>query len=121
MTQAPVLTRPVALAVAAVVLGAVLGALCARVVLVGSGLSLVPWAIAGLALGACCRARTVAAAVGALFGFALAFTFMAAGYDGAAPLHTRLLPFALLGLVGAVCGSLLALAGRQVAARLARR
>ena len=121
MTQAPVLTRPVALAVAAVVLGAVLGALCARVVLVGSGLSLVPWAVAGLALGACCRARRVAAAVGALFGFALAFTFMTAGYDGAAPLHTRLLPFALFGLVGAGCGSLLALAGRQVAASLARR
>ncbi|RNM16930.1 hypothetical protein [Nocardioides pocheonensis] len=121
MTQAPLLTRPVPLAVAAVGLGAVLGALCARVVLVGSGLSLVPWAVAGLASGACCRSRTMAAAVGALYGFALAFTFMTVGYDGAAPLHTRLLPFCLFGLVGAVCGSVLALAGRQVAGKLASR
>jgi hypothetical protein len=88
-----------------------LGTLCARVVLVGSGLALVPWAVAGLALGAWRPSRPGAATIGALYGFALAFTFMTVGYDGAAPLHTRLLPFCLLGVVGAVCGSALAVTG----------
>jgi hypothetical protein len=81
---------------------------------VGSGLSLVPWSLAGLALGACCRTARTAAVVGGLFGFALAFTFMAAGYEGGAPLATRLAPFVLLGVIGALCGCVLALGGHLV-------
>jgi hypothetical protein len=101
----------------AAVVGAVLGYLGARVVLVGSGLSLIPWALAGLALGGCCASRRLAAAAGAVYGFALAFTFMTTGYDGTAPLHTRLLPFALLGVVGAICGLVLATAGQWLRRR----
>ena len=37
-----------------------------------------------------------------MFGFALGTSFMAFGYDGAAPLITRLPAFGLLGLVAAV-------------------
>jgi hypothetical protein len=101
----------------AVATGVLLGFLGARVVLVGSGLSLVVWAVAGLALGLRFGPGPVAAAVGAVFGFALAFTFMVAGYDGADPLVTRLLPFAVLGAVGAVCGAAAAWAGQVLRPR----
>ena len=50
-------------------------------------------------------------AVGALFGFVLAFSFMVSGYSGAEPLMGRLPAFAALGLVGAACGVLLGLLG----------
>ncbi|MGY2875829.1 putative membrane protein YccC [Marmoricola sp. URHA0025 HA25] len=108
-TAHPELVLPTATAV-----GALLGFLGARVVLVGSGLSLVPWAIAGLALGWFCRSRRLAAAGGGVFGFALAFTFMTTGYDGSEPLGSRLPPFAVLGLVGAVCGTALGIAGQRL-------
>ena len=72
---------------------------------------LIPWALIGLAIGFLCISAKVAAINGALYGFALAYAFMIAGYQGAAPLATRLLPFAVLGLVGAVCGALLTLVG----------
>lgn len=109
--------RTTYLLVAALAAGALLGFLGARVVLVDSGLSLIPWAIAGLVLGACCRSGREALWAGAVFGFALAFTFMTTGYDGTAPLHTRLLPFALLGVVGAICGVVLATAGQWLRRR----
>jgi hypothetical protein len=108
-------THPSLLAAVATGAGALLGYLGARVVLVGSGLSLIPWALAALVLGACARSRPTAAVTGAVFGFALAFTFMTTGYDGAAPLRTRLLPFAVLGVVGAACGTTLAIAAHLVA------
>lgn len=101
--------------------GVVLGFLGARIVLVGSALSLLPWALAGLAIGAWCRTLRGAGAAGGVFGAALAYTFMIAGYAGDSPLATRLLPFAVLALVGAVCGTALsgagALARRVIRAR----
>ena len=109
--------HPAYLLVAAVAVGALLGYLCARVVLVGSGVSLVPWAMAGLALGPTRRSGRLPAVLGAVYGFVLAYVFMVAGYDGAAPLHTRLLPFVVLGAVGAVCGSVLAVVGQRLARR----
>lgn len=61
------------------------------------------------------RVSTTIAAAG--YGFALAFTFMIAGYQGQAPVTPRLLPFALLGLLGGACVTLLALAGYAIRAR----
>ena len=104
--------RPVQLTGLAVGLGALLGLLSARVVFVGSALSLLPWGLVGLALGACCRTVARACLTGAVYGFTLAYVFMVSGYDGAAPLHTRLVPFLVLGLVGAVCGIGSTLVGR---------
>ncbi len=101
--------------------GALLGFLGARVVLVGSGLSLIPWGLVGLAFGAYCRSGREALGAGAVFGFALAFTFMTTGYDGSAALHTRLLPFAVLGAVGAICGAALAAVGQRLALSRAGR
>ena len=97
----------------AVVLGAVPGVIGARFLFVGSGLGLIPWALAALALGAWCT-RAQALGVGAVDGFAFAFVFMVAGYSGSSPLLGRLPAFALLGLVGAVCGLVLAWLGATV-------
>jgi hypothetical protein len=89
--------------VVSICLGALLGLVGARYVLVGSALSLVPWAIVGLCIG-CFNDRKGAMINGALYGFVLSFAFMCAGYHGAAPLLTRVPFFLLLGVIGAVCG-----------------
>ena len=105
--------------IVSVVAGAALGVIGSRVLFVGSGLSLIPWAIVGLLLGYW-SGRSHAPVNGAAYGFALAFIFMVAGYSGSAPLLSRLPFFALLGLVGAGCGWLLGLLGalaRRVIAR----
>ena len=103
--------RPTVLAL----VGAALGVIGARYVLVGSGWSLLPWGLAALLVGVLAGSARLAALDGAVFGFALAFVFMAAGYEGAAPLASRLPFFAVLGLVGAGCAALLAVVGRLVA------
>ncbi|MFL6106422.1 MAG: hypothetical protein ACJ72L_05625 [Marmoricola sp.] len=100
--------------------GAVLGFLCARVVLVDSGLALVPWALAGTAVGVLVGGRRSAALAGAAYGFALAYVFMLASYDGNAALATRLLPFGVFGVFGAACGAVLALVGAGVSRRSSR-
>src|SRR6266699_194880 len=70
--------------------------------------TLVPWGLAAVALGY--RANRAGATIaGAVYGFVLCFVFTLAGYGGAAPAITRLPFFTALGLVGAVCGLLLAL------------
>jgi hypothetical protein len=56
-------------------------------------------------------------ACGAAYGFALAYVFMVAGYDGDAALHTRLLPFLVFGAFGAVCGIVLAVVGSALGRR----
>ena len=97
--------------IVATLVGVVLGVIGARVLFVGSGLSLIPWSIVGMALGAWCSSLGETLSVGAVFGFVLAFVFMVAGYAGAAPLLTRVLPFAALGVVGAVFGMVVGLVG----------
>jgi hypothetical protein len=87
--------------------GVVLGVVGARYLFVGSFLSLIPWGIAGLLIGYWARRSRVAVIDGGLYGFTVAFTFMLAGYQGEASIINRIPFFALLGLVGAVCGSVL--------------
>jgi hypothetical protein len=89
--------------VTAIVAGVLLGIIGARYLFVGSWLSLIPWGIAGLALGGWCERRE-ALINGAIYGFVLAFTFMIAGYAGSAPVISRLPFFAILGVIGAVFG-----------------
>ena len=103
--------------VVAVLVGVLLGVVGARYLFVGSALSLVPWAVAALALGTWCTPRQ-ALGVGALYGFALAFSFMVAGYTGSSSIIGRLPAFALLGLVGAVSGLVLAWSAAWVKTRL---
>ena len=72
--------------------------------------TLVPWGLAALALGY--RAgRGEAAIAGALYGFVLCFAFTLASYAGAAPAVSRVPFFTVMGLVGALCGLVLALFG----------
>ncbi|MGH7733978.1 MAG: hypothetical protein ACREOE_09840 [Gemmatimonadales bacterium] len=97
----------------AVLVGSILGVIGARYLFVGSWLSLVPWSIAGLAIGYWARPgewiRT-----GLAYGFALLLAFMIAGYSGVAPLLTRLPFFAVVALVGAIYGIVLTGAGWAV-------
>lgn len=104
----------------AILVGVLLGILGARFLFVGSGLSLIPWTVIGLALGAWC-ARLEALGVGAAYGFALAFVFMVSGYSGSASLVSRVPAFVALGVVGAVCGLLLAFLGSLLAKVLRSR
>jgi hypothetical protein len=105
-----------------IIAGAVLGVIGARVLFVGSWLSLIPWAFVGIALGYWSWKRQ-AIINGAVFGFVLSFTFMIAGYSGNASIISKLPFFALIGVVGAVCGCVLGIIGswvRNVVARNSR-
>ena len=75
--------------------------------------TLVPWGLAAVALGYRAN-RATAMVAGALYGFVLCFVFTLATYGGAAPAITRVPFFTVLGLVGALCGVLLALLGAFV-------
>ena len=112
--------RPVVSYALLVALGVALGLVGARCVFVNSGLSLIPWGIAAALIGAAApsRARTVIGA--AVFGFALAMSFMLFGYDGEGSLLSVVAPFCLLGLVGAVCAVLMALSGRVIRQAITR-
>jgi hypothetical protein len=95
-------------AIVSAFVGAVLGIIGARYLFVGSALSLIPWGAAGLLIGLWTNRPLQALGDGGLYGFVLSFVFMASGYSGSAALITRLPFFAILGLVGAICGAGLA-------------
>src|SRR5690348_16181196 len=105
--------------IVAVGLGLLLGFLCARVVLVDSAASLVPWALVGLTVGLGRRPRD-AAAIGAAYGSSLSLAFMAFSYAG----HAALLAVAALDLAlacfGGVCGAVLSIIGAMLSGRLRR-
>jgi hypothetical protein len=104
----------------AVALGVVLGFLGSRL-LVLRWATLIPWGIAGLAVGAISRDRRQALVAGTLYGFALGFTFMAAGYTGADPLLGKVPFFAIIGVVCAPFGLALSLVGWWLMMRLQTR
>lgn len=95
-----------------IALGLALGWATAHALFLGFW-TLIPWGAAGLGLGYG-FGKPGAWLAGALYGFALSFVFMLAGYTGAAPLTTRIPFFALLGLFGAACGLILALIGARL-------
>ena len=99
-------------------LGAVLGLLGAHATFLGWW-TLLPWAVGGAVVGYAARRRPAVA--GASYGFVLSFAFMLGVYTGKASVLGRVPFFALLGVVGAVCGSSLAVAGRWLAGRAATR
>jgi len=94
-----------------IVIGVVVGVIGARFLFVGSALSLIPWSIVGLVIGWWSKPLKGALVNGGLYGFFLAFSFMAAVYQGSAPIVSRIPFFATLGLVGAVCGLILSVIG----------
>lgn len=94
----------------AVVAGLILGVVGARYLFVGSWLNLVPWAIAGLAIGFW-GAKNESLVNGVAYGFVLTFVFMLAGYEGKPSLISRVPFFAILGVVGGMCGLILGFVG----------
>lgn len=89
--------------------------------LVGAGIGyfggpvyiLIVWGAVGLIIGALSTTRRSALINGSLFGFAVSYSFMISGYQGTASLSSRLLPFVLFGIFGAVCGLILGLIGHM--------
>ena len=98
----------------AAALGVILGLIGARYIFVGSSLSLIPWGLAAVIMGYFSTTWKTTIGGGALFGFCLAGAFMLAGYQGTAPVTTYLIPFALIGLVGAFCALVAAAVGHLI-------
>lgn len=108
------LSRSVSIFIASIIAGLILG------LIGGPALILLPWAVVGLAIGVTSADGKSAILNGSVFGFIAAFTFMIVGYEGQASLTTRLLPFVLLGLVGAMYGLIFSIIGRSVYRRIGR-
>jgi hypothetical protein len=91
--------------------GAVVGLAGANATTLGFW-TLLPWALGAFLTGYLARRRPALA--GAIYGFALSFSFIVSVYTGAASVMNRMPYFTLLGVVGAVCGALLAVIGASV-------
>ncbi|MDQ6771296.1 MAG: DUF6518 family protein [Gemmatimonadota bacterium] len=104
--------------VVALIVGAVVGAAEPRYVGLGP-YCLIPWGVAALLLGLWGNKRE-ALKSGAIYGFALSFAFLVAGYNGTASLMSRFPFFAILSLFGAVCGLALSATGHYLKLRFAR-
>lgn len=105
---------------AAAALGLVLGFLGSRMLFLQSA-TLIPWAVAAIVVGAISRDRRQALVSGAAYGFALGVSFIAFDYGGADPILGKVPFFAALGVVSAIFGSALSVAGQWLTARLRAR
>jgi hypothetical protein len=97
-------------------IGLLLGFLGSHLLVLG-WLTLIPWGLAALAVGAVCRGPREAGIAGAAYGFVLGFSFTAFGYQGADPIVSKLPFFAALGLFSAVFGMAGGLIGQRLIAR----
>jgi len=103
-------------------IGAILGFVGAKVFLAHSAFILIPWGIAGVAIGyAMAKSVREAGSYGDYFGFVLAFVFMLAGYSGKDPVVSKIWFFAILGFVGAMFGVVTALIGYGLRVLVQRR
>ena len=93
-------------AISAILIGAILGYIGGPVQI------LLLWAVVGVGLGYAAPRNKLAIIGGAFYGFIMSFVFMLHGYDGTDSIYTKLVPFAALGLFGAICGTILAAIGR---------
>ena len=99
----------------AALIGGTLGVLGSTVLLVGSWLSLIPWAVVGLLVGTCTNQRDDVRWPGAWYGFTLPIAFMLAGFRGdwtSGQVVGLAILSLVLGLIGALAGIALALLGR---------
>lgn len=95
-------------------IGVLLGGVVSKYLFVGSFLNLLLWGVVGIAIGWWSELRNLAVRNTGVYGFVLSFVFMAVGYQGSAPILTRIPFFGALGLVGSVCGCVLGLIGSMI-------
>jgi len=77
--------------------------------------------VGGLVAGAICIDRRQALAIGAAYGFALGFSFIAFDYGGADPILTKVPFLAIIGAFSAAFGVALSLVGEWARTRLGPR
>jgi hypothetical protein len=106
------------LTIASIVIGAVLGIIGSKYLLVGSSLSLIPWGIINILIGWFSQTNKWAIINGVAYGFSLCFMFMLAGYSGADPVVTKIPFFILIGLFGALCGHTIACVSRFIRTKI---
>lgn len=87
----------------------------------GPALVLIVWIIAGLFVGSFAVSNKQSLLLGGVYGFFLLYFFMISGYAGSAPLVSRLLPFVLIGLGGAVGGVVLGWFGFYLKSRYPKK
>jgi hypothetical protein len=103
--------------IVSILAGGILGLIGARYLFVGSWLSLIPWGIVGLLIGYWSQKREWLVN-GICYGFTITFVLMVTGYAGNASLISRIPFFAMLGLIGGLCGLVLGLMGFEIKQRL---
>jgi hypothetical protein len=103
--------------VVALIIGVAIGVAGPQYVFLGP-YSLVPWGVVALLLGLWGN-KVEAIRSGAVYGFALSFAFLVAGYTGTSSLISRFPFFAILSLFGAVCGLALSATGYYLKLRFA--
>lgn len=96
--------------VGSAVIGIILGFVAAKMQFL-QWATLLPWGIVGLVIGTFGKTKKESAILGAVYGFFLGFAFMFGVYQGSAPIVTRIPFFTIIGLVSALCGSILSLLG----------
>lgn len=96
--------------VGAAIVGIILGFVASKMLFL-QWATLLPWGVAGLIIGLFGKTKKESAVLGAVYGFCLGFVFMLGVYEGSAPIVTRIPFFAIIGLVSAICGSILSLLG----------
>jgi hypothetical protein len=101
-------------------IGAAVALLVSSTVFHGNVYSLIVWAIAGLFVGFLTKSKKESLIAGGVYGFILSYMFMTLGYKGTRPYISVVVPFALLGLFGALCGLILGFFG-QLFTKLKRK
>ena len=92
-------------------IGFIFGGIISKYLFVGSYLNIFLWGGVGMVIGWCSNSRTETIKNSSVYGFVLSFFFMLLGYQGIAPIISRMPFFIILGLVGAVCGIISGLVG----------
>jgi hypothetical protein len=96
---------------AAALIGVILGGIVSKYLFVGSYINLILWGVVGIGIGWWSGSKKHAIQNSGVYGFVLSFVFMYVGYQGSAPIISRIPFFAILGLVGMLCGLILGLIG----------
>ena len=107
-----------------IVVAGVMAYLSSRYLFVGSGLSLIPWAILAMTWGLISRDRTQARNLGAIYGFSLSFIFLlidTSGNSSPERLLFLLVVTTSLAIFGGLCGAMLSVAAHRLSRKKPRK